>query len=109
MGRMDTNELLACGHPAQCLREDDEGESSCAWCEEVASLRTEIRSLTGAIHGKAVIVNDGSPTIEGDVGYLLINSGTVRIGHREYDVARLRDPIRFDTQPFAKIEVRPAE
>jgi len=105
---MTINEQLPCGHPVQCLREDED-DSLCAWCEEVAALRTEVRSLTAAIHGKAVIVNDGSPTIEGDVGYLLINSGTVKIGHSEYEVARLRNPIRFDTQPYAKIEVRKAD
>lgn len=71
---------LPCGHPAGCLGMADYKEPWCEWCTDTNELASQVRELTKALEGKAVFVNGGSPTIEGDVAYLVVNSGTVCIG-----------------------------
>ena len=82
-----------CGHPPQYATLVA-GEMACEWCDEVDSLEATCdelqeqidllqktnETLRQIIEKKAVIVNDGSPTIEGPIGYLEIRGGSVNIG-----------------------------
>ena len=81
-----------CGHPPQYATLVA-GEMACEWCDEVDSLEATCdelqeqidllqktnETLRQIIEKKAVIVNDGSPTIEGPIGYLEIRGGSVHM------------------------------
>jgi hypothetical protein len=72
--------MLDCGHPEECEVEEY-NEHYCGWCSEVNSLKRTIDALERSFEfsEKAVIINDGSPTVEGPIGYLKLLSGTVNI------------------------------
>jgi hypothetical protein len=72
---------LECGHPAECLRVNEDDESFCAWCEHVDSLRRTVEQLTKQLVEQAVVVNGGEVTINcNKLGYLSVHDGaTVKI------------------------------
>ena len=39
-----------CGHPRQCIRENEDGAMQCWWCRELAILEGRIAALEGQIH-----------------------------------------------------------
>lgn len=69
---------MTCIHPVACWTGDG-ADAYCRWCEEVKSLTGQIAAITEQIHAKAVIVNGGSLSIEGDVGYLAVYDGSVSL------------------------------
>lgn len=71
--------FLKCGHPTECERLDNEGEATCAWCDEVALLQSTIDTLREAIEGKAIVCRDGVLSVAGPIGYLGVYGGTVTI------------------------------
>lgn len=76
----DTMPRMKCEHPSGCWRDDEDG-ARCLWCEESAALRGQIAAITEQIEAKAIVVKDGSVTIEGGVGYLALHGGSLEIEH----------------------------
>ena len=82
--------MLECGHPDDCRNADDEDDERCEWCEEVGGLRQQLKGIRDQLHKKAVIVTGGSPTIEGDIGYLDMTGGEL---HVQSHGGRITNPI----------------
>ncbi len=71
-------DTLDCGHPKACVEQNDDGELVCIWCEDreqIVRQDEEIAALRRAVRGKAVIVDGGSPVIDGPIDYLVVNPG----------------------------------
>ncbi len=74
--------MLACGHPRECLVEDEYGEDDpcCGWCEQVEAFRRHIDTLYLCLEDKAVIVPAGGTVVVNEpIGLLEVRSGTVHI------------------------------
>lgn len=75
--------MLECGHPDTCAREKED-EQVCAWCDEIVSLRSRLRTaedeigtLQEAIEQRAYVIKDGELHVERaePVGYVAVFGG----------------------------------
>lgn len=74
---------MRCGHPDACWCDDDD-DPRCLWCEDVERLTGHVKALREQLHRQAVIVTNGTATIEGDVGLLEIVGGNVSIHAKSF-------------------------
>ena len=65
--------MLECGHPTECLDDDDE----CEWCDQVADLSRSIEDLKACIGKQAITLHSGSCVIYGEIGLLTMYGGQV--------------------------------
>lgn len=75
---MSTADILPCGHPTQCLNEDDE----CDWCEEVGILKASNLFLQEQIEKTAIIIDSVGEVVlplREPIGLLVMKNGSVTI------------------------------
>ena len=48
-GMVKGGKIVACGHPAECLRREAYDDVVCGWCEEVANWRDQANTLRRAL------------------------------------------------------------
>ena len=80
-GMVKGGKIVACGHPAECLRREAYDDVVCGWCEEVANWRDQANTLRRQLEDKAVILQPGEHDLSADtIGLLECQRGvTVNI------------------------------
>lgn len=74
--------LLPCGHPQECFFVCfDTGDMHCRWCEELSTLRSQVRELREQIGKTALIVTGGTVhvTCPEKIGLLEMKGGSLSI------------------------------